>query len=265
MRRFLGDHASLFLLLLAVVVAGCRSVPSEGVHPHEEALTDEQIASARVEGERLWQVDPRSLITAESSLDWFRSIARGRPDDYEACWKGARAAAWIAARESGDDERKKFALEGIELGNSAVASNAAEVEGHVWLAFAMGELADVDHAYGLDAVKKMEEHCLAAIAADERYDHASAHRLVGTLYFMCPGPPTSIGSPRNAKKHLERALELDPAWPENHLWMGEFARDQGDTARAREELGWVLTAAAPKGCRTEAREWASKAKDELAK
>lgn len=253
------------LLVLVVAVAGCRSVSHEGIHPHEEPMTDEQVASARVEGERLWQVDPRSLITVESSLDWSLRITRAKPDDYEACWKGARAAAWIAARAAGDDERKRFALEGIELGNSAVAADDAGVEGHVWLAFAMGELADVDHAYGLDAVKKMEEHCLAAIAADERYDHASAHRLVGTLYFMCPGAPTSIGSPRKAAKHLERALELDPGWPENHLWMWKFARDQGDTSRARTELGSVLGASAPSGYKTEAREWASKAKDELAK
>lgn len=252
-------------LLLIAALAGCRSVPEEGVHPLEKPLEEEEVAAARKEAERLWDVQPRSLTTAESSLEWWRRIARSFPDDYEACWKGARAAAWIAERAEGDEERKKFALEGIELGNSAAKEKPDGAEGRYQRAIAMGQLADVDHAYGVDAVSKMEEDCLAVIAADEGFDHAAGHRFVGILYTECPGPPTSIGSIRKAKKHLDRALELAPGWLPNHLWRGRLAEKDDDPERAKKEFQAVLDAPTPRGFEAEAEEWRRDAKDRLAR
>jgi len=254
----------LTLLLLAAAL-GCRSVPHEGVHPLEKPMEEEQAAAAHAEGERLWQVDPRSLMTVESSLDWWRRLARSFPDDYEACWKGARAAAWIAGRAQGDEQRKIFAMEGIQLGNSAVEAKPDGAEGRYYRAIAMGELADVDHSYGLDAVKRMEEDCLAAIEADARFDHAAGHRFIGILYLECPGPPTSIGSLRKSKKHLDLALDLAPDWPENRFWRGKLARAEGDLDRARRELQAVIDAPTPPGHATEAEEWRSDAREELTK
>lgn len=256
------------ILLVGVLAAfaGCRSVPTEGVHPQERPLEEEQAREARAEGDRLWDVDPRTLITVESSLEWWRRLARSFPDDYEACWKGARAAAWIAARAKDEEERKRYAMEGIELANSAVVVRPDGAEGHYYRARAMGELADVDHSYGVDAVKRMEEDCLAVIASDARFDHAAGHRFVGILYLECPGPPTSIGSARKAKKHLDQALDLAPDWPENRLWRGRFARkEEEDRERARKELQAVIDAATPPGHTTEAEEWRRDAREELAK
>lgn len=253
------------LLLVAIALAGCRTVPEEGVHPLEKRLEEDQAQAARDEGERLWQVDPRSLTTAESSLEWWRRLARSFPDDYEACWKGARAAAWIAGRAPGDDVRKQFAMEGIQLGNSAVAERPDGPEGRYYRALAMGELADVDHSYGIDAVKRMEEDCLAVIAADARFEHAAGHRFVGILYLECPGPPTSIGSLRKARKHLDAALDIAPDWPPNRFWRGKLAREEGDLDRARREFQAVLDAPTPPGYSTEAEEWRQDAREELAK
>lgn len=254
-----------WLVSLLAILVGCRSVPEEGVHPMEEPLEDEQLEAARLEAERLWQVDPRSLITVESSLEWWTRIARSDPDDYEACWKGARAAAWIAGRLDDDEQRKRFALLGIELGNSAVALKPDGAEGRYHRAVAMGELADVDHSYGVDAVRRMEEDCLAAIASDARAEHAGGHRFVGILYLECPGPPTSIGSMRKAKKHLDLALDLAPDWPPNHLWRGRLAKKEGDHARARLEFQAVIDAPTPPGYTTEAEEWRQDAREEMAK
>ncbi|MEK7865800.1 MAG: hypothetical protein AAB434_03900 [Planctomycetota bacterium] len=255
----------LLALLIATAAIGCRTVPPGGVHPLEEPMEDDEVDSARAEGERLWEIDPRTLINVESSLEWWRRIARSFPDDYEACWKGARAAAWIAGRARGDEERKRFAMEGIQLGNSAVEAKADGAEGRYCRALAMGELADVDHSYGVDAVKKMEEDCLAAAAADERFDHAAGHRFVGILYVECPGPPTSIGSLRKAKQHLDQALNLAPDWPPNRFWSGKLAREEGDLDRARREFQAVIDAPTPPGFTTEAEEWRDDAREELAK
>lgn len=254
----------LALLLLAAVL-GCRSVPDEGVHPLEEPMEEEELDAARAEGERLWQVDPRTIMTVESSLDWWRRIARSFPDDYEACWKGARAAAWIAGRAQGDEERKRFAMEGIQLGNSAVEEEPEGAEGRYYRALAMGELADVDHSYGMDAVAKMRDDCLAVIAADERFDHAAGHRFVGILYLECPGPPTSIGSERKSREHVDKALGLAPDWPPNRFWRGKLAREEGDTERARTEFQAVIDAPTPPGFTTEAEEWREDAREELGK
>ncbi len=254
----------LFFVALAAV-AGCRSVPTEGVHPMEKPIEEDQAADARAEAERLWQVDPRSLVTAESSFEWWARLARSNPSDYEACWKAARSAAWIAERASEVEERKRFAMEGIQYGNSAVEANAAGAEGRYYRALAMGQLADVDHDYGLDAVKRMEEDCLAVIASDARFEHASGHRFVGILYLECPGPPTSIGSMRKAKNHLDQALDLAPDWPPNRFWRGKLAREDGDDERAKREFQAVIDAPTPPGHTTEAEEWRADAREELAK
>lgn len=256
-----------YVIVLAGVVAaiGCRSVPTEGVHPLEEPMEEEEAPNARAEGDRLWEVDPRSLTTAESSLDWWRRIARSFPGDYEACWKAARAAAWIAERAEQVDERKQFAMEGIQFGNSAVLASPEGAEGRYYRALAMGQLADVDHDYGMDAVKKMEQDCLAAVEADARFDHAAGHRFVGILYMECPGPPTSIGSMRKAKKHLDLALDLSPDWPPNRLWRGRLAREEGELERARREFQAVIEAPVPAGLATEGEEWRKDAREELAK
>lgn len=261
----MGTIRSFIVLAALVAALGCRSVPSEGVHPLDDPIEEDQAQGAHDEAERLWQADPRSIMTAESSLDWWRRLARSNPHDYEACWKGARAAAWIAERASEVEERKKFAMEGIQLGNSAVQANARGAEGRYYRALAMGQLADVDHDYGLDAVKKMEQDCLAAVLGDERFEHAAGHRFLGILYLECPGPPTSIGSLRKARKHLDLALDLAPDWPLNRFWRGKLAREEGDEARAKKEFQAVIDAPIPAGLATEGEEWRKDAREELAK
>jgi tetratricopeptide (TPR) repeat protein len=63
----------------------------------------------------------------------------------------------------------------------------------------------------------MEEEFQRALSLDEHWDFAGPDRSLGLLYRDAPGWPTSIGSKRKAREHLERAVKLHPEFPDNQL------------------------------------------------
>jgi tetratricopeptide (TPR) repeat protein len=56
---------------------------------------------------------------------------------------------------------------------------------------------------------------------DAKFDYAGPDRNLGLLYLEAPGWPASIGDRSKARRHLERAVELAPDYPENHLCLLE--------------------------------------------
>src|SRR5690606_12193032 len=78
-----------------------------------------------------------------------------------------------------------------------------------------------DNAYGLDAVKRIEEGMTKLIEREVNIANGGPWRALGVLQLRAPGPPVSVGSLRNGKRNLERAVELAPEWPENHLYLAE--------------------------------------------
>ncbi|MBI5367642.1 MAG: hypothetical protein HZA54_11440 [Planctomycetes bacterium] len=118
-----------------------------------------------------------------------------------------------------------------------------------------GLLADADHTYGVDAMRRMVQNLTAAVAADERFDRAGAHRLLGILYTRAPGPPSGVGSSRRALKELRRAAELFPGDAENLRYLGEAEVEAGERAAAAEHLQAAVAAPAVPGRSAEQAAW----------
>jgi hypothetical protein len=85
----------------------------------------------------------------------------------------------------------------------------------------------------------MERTLKQAEELDPGFDYAGPDRCLGLLYRDAPGWPLSLGSAKKARKHLERALERSPDYPENHLnWVESCLlwNDPKNVARGIERL-----------------------------
>ncbi|MBI1840070.1 MAG: hypothetical protein HYR88_04370 [Verrucomicrobia bacterium] len=136
-------------------------------------------------------------------------------------WKFARACFDRAEFASTKTERSGLAEMGISAAQEVLRRESNNAPGHFYLALNLGQLARTRALSALGLVSDMEKHFLRAIALQPGFDHAGPERSLGMLYRDAPGWPASIGSRTKARKHLERAVELDAAFPENILTLIE--------------------------------------------
>ena len=140
---------------------------------------------------------------------------------------------------------------------------AESVEANYFYAINVGWLAEADRSYGLNAVPEMETALKRAIQLDEKFDCAGPLRVLGILHLRTPAPPVSIGSPRKGLRLLQRAAELFPEYPENHLYLGEALRENGRAEEARQAWRKVVNAPAWPGRESESGKWREKAEEWL--
>ena len=233
------------LLAAAVIVAvcGCRSIDNVRVRSDQaQLLTVAEAQKTREEAESLYNQQPRSMASVRNAVNLFEQAARTLQDDYIAQWQAAEALEFLAGNETRPELRRVSARRGIVLARRAREVKPDGVEGYYWYALNVGWLAEVDRAYGLDAVSEMQTALKRAIELDERYDLAGPLRVLGILYLRAPQPPASIGSPRKGLRLLQRAVELFPDYPENYLYLAEALHGSGRADEAKKALRKVLEA-----------------------
>ena len=71
---------------------------------------------------------------------------------------------------------------------------------------------------------------------DAKFDCAGPDRNLGLLYDEAPGWPASIGSSSKARPCFERAVQLAPNYPENHLNLLEAYLKWGEKNLLQHEL-----------------------------
>ena len=151
-----------------------------------------------------------------------RSLAILQPfGDYEALWRRARACAWLAEDYADNKTRGQLAERGMEYAKRAVAREPNRIEGHYYLAQNALLSGSTKSWSWLTMIPQVRDEALAAAKIDEKYDHAGPLRLLGVLYATIPGWPASVGDPTLAIQYLQRALQIDPDYPENHLRMAQ--------------------------------------------
>lgn len=89
------------------------------------------------------------------------------------------------------------------------------------------------------------------MGVDETYFHGGPWRVLGRLYHKAPGFPFSIGNSKKAAECLDKALEIGPKFYLNHLFSAELAISNGDRAKARVHLEWIIDAPLSKNHETE--------------
>src|ERR1043165_4648483 len=203
-----------YILILAAscICSFCRAQPTNA-----PAAQNESAARAR----RLyWEADARY---------------KKEPNNIEAAWQFGRACFDAADFSTNSTERAQIAEQGIAACKRALSQNMNLAVAHYYLGMKIGELAQTRGLSALKLVDQMEKEFELARTMDEQLDYAGADRNLGLLYRDAPSW-ISVGSKSKARKHLLRAVELAPAYPENHLNLAEAYLKWTDHNGARREL-----------------------------
>ncbi len=169
-----------------------------------------------------------------------------------ACFELAEFASTAEAREALAQEGI-IACRSITNGHSGTNHPAA----NYYLALNLGQLARTKTLGALRLVEEMEMQFHLAIAGNPRLDQAGPDRCLGLLYSRAPGWPASIGNRSKARKHLSKAVQIAPGFPENHLfWMEALLKWKDDPALDAAMANYlILLPAARKEFAGEAWEW----------
>ncbi|HVM47742.1 MAG TPA: tetratricopeptide repeat protein [Candidatus Acidoferrum sp.] len=176
-----------------------------------------------------------SAFYARTNYPTAEKRYEAQPLDNQAAWQFARACFDLADVASNRTEQAAIAERGIAAAREVVRRAPDLVQGHYYLGMDLGELAETKTLGALKLVREMEREFKAAKALDERFDYAGPDRNLGLLYRDAPSVG-SIGSRSKARQHLQRALALAPAYPENHLNLIEAYVRWGEWEGARRQL-----------------------------
>lgn len=195
------------------------------------------LAAAQVAGAQTNAPAGTDMVAyAEKVLHAARERYAREPASAEAAWQFGRACFDRAEFAATDTERATLAVEGIAAMRPLVARAPKLAAAHFYLAMNLGQLARTKLLAALKLVDEMEHEFKAAHKLDEHFERAGPDRNLGQLYFQAPGWPASIGSRSKARKHLERAAELAPDFPENRLNLLEAYCRWKDSKGVRREL-----------------------------
>lgn len=263
-------------LALAAVSAACRHVPEDVVKGNGKGSANgsPQTYTATVaEARAAWERTPRSLENVKSAREKYAAAIKTKPDDAVVLIEGARVAMWLGEFMPSREERRPIVKEGITYTNTVLKLQPENIEGRFLHGVLAGLLGDVDHDYGLNAARTVDQDMRGLIEKNADVGHAGPWRVLGVLQLRAPGPPTSVGSLRNARKNLLAAVEKAPDWPENQLYCAEmefaWAKEKDQPAEAqsaRDRLHRHLLgpeAKAPTGAEYEFAKWQEKARELL--
>jgi tetratricopeptide (TPR) repeat protein len=140
---------------------------------------------------------------------------------------------WAEFAES-NSEREDIAEEVIPVCRKWTARDPKLAGAHYYLAMNLGQLARTKSFGALKLVDEMEPEFQAAIKYDEHLDFAGPDRNLGQLYLEAP--LFSVGDKKKSRQHLERAVEIEPVYPDNQLLLAEALLRWGDKKSAQKVL-----------------------------
>jgi tetratricopeptide (TPR) repeat protein len=157
-------------------------------------------------------------------------------NDAKIAWEFGRACFDLAECATNKAQKAALAEQGIAACRRAIAIDPKCGPAHLYLGMTIGQVADTKRDLAaLKMVKEMEAEFLIARDLDESFDHAGPDRNLGLLYFQSP-IIVSVGNRTKARRHLERAVQLAPESPENHLNLIEAYLKWNEAKAAQREL-----------------------------
>jgi len=187
------------------------------------------------------QTDPRAL--ADKAYNRALAQHEKNPANAAGSCDFARACFDLAEFATNSTERAELAEQGIAACRDVLKKDRDSAPAHYYLGMNLGQLARTKGLGALKIVDEMEKEFSIARELDEHLDYAGPDRNLGLLYRDAPSVG-SVGSRSKARKHLQRAAELAPDYPDNGLNLIETCLRWSDRNGARREFK-ALEAALP--------------------
>lgn len=195
-----------------------------------------------------WSGEPRR------SLELIEAYLGERPREYEAHWRGARAALSAGLLDGDRSEQRRWLDRGVAHGEEAVRLSPDGVDGLYWLTANIGCRSFLLSLRGsARAAQRVYDLSNRVLALDPR--HAGAHDALGKLAYrvmrlsalerllakaLLGDAALRSASWETAELHLRRAVELDPTWLMPHLDLGMAYLHTGRYELAQAELERAL-------------------------
>jgi len=193
-------------IAMVLTAFGCSHKASDSAAKID--MGDAKAAAARIaEADALY--DAREDLTkARVAVAALRQARTADYGNYEAAWKLARAAFYVAEHTDNDSEREDMYREGIEAGKTAVQLQPNKPDGHFWLGANYGGSAAHSTIANLSSFQDIKSEMDTVLKLDESYQGYSAYLGLGRLYLQAPrilGGDTS-----KAIEYLEKGVKLNP-------------------------------------------------------
>ncbi len=172
---------------------------------------------------------------ARTALQEARARYQVDPRDGTNAWQFAHACFDVAEFATNSAERAAIAQQGIAACRQVLGRESNSAPAHYYLGMNLGQLARTRGLGALKLVTQMQSEFSRARDLDQGFDHGGPDRCLGLLYRDAPAV-ASIGSRTKARRHLRRAADLAPDFPENRLNLIETYLQWNDRNGARREL-----------------------------
>jgi tetratricopeptide (TPR) repeat protein len=228
-----------FLVALLLTVAGCPvpMVKSEATITAAQLprTLPELIAYAESEAAK------QNAVAMENALLAFDKAHTLDPKSYEAAWKAARAAAWLAD-ELYNDKTKRAHYSGVgrDYAKAAIEANPNGVEGHYYSGINTGLWVTTEVIGAKFDAPKVRDAAKKASQIDPKFDSGGPYRLLGAVYANAPPWPASIGDTEKGVDYLKKALDIAPNYPLNSLLLGDAYAADGQYEQALIQYRTVL-------------------------
>ena len=230
-------------IVILTVLVGCSGVRREPIQVDLSACPKQTVAVLMVEQNRLGpSTDSRALFCAINNLRDARNISM------RSSALASRLCLNLAERETNPDKREKYAADGVDFAETALAQGG-ESDGavHYYLAANLG-LAVREHiTLAMESLGRLEAEMKQAVALSPGIDEGGPLRLLGALYLKAPAWPKGIGDLDKALEILKQAVDQYPKHPLNHLFYAQALWEDGEDvsqnqAKAEFALGEKLLA-----------------------
>lgn len=173
-------------------------------------------------GAPAWPVPTNILIHTEQHWIVARNHYFNEPTNSMAAWQLGQACFAWGDLQTNRAQREILFTEGVTACRRSLALNSNAAPAFYYLGMNLGKIADLKRNLAALGMVREVERCFAqARVLDETFSHAGPDRNLGLLYWEAPGWPLSVGNKKLARKHLERAVDLAGAHPENRLNLAE--------------------------------------------
>lgn len=202
-----------------------------------------------------------AALRADSALESYRGALASEPDRFDALWRAAQAAVSVGMLEPDADRGAEWYDLALDFAERAIEVEPDSASGWQWRAIATGQKAlSVGPSRRVELSQKVRDYALRTLELDP--EAAGAHHVLGQWHaeILRLGGLTRFAAERllgaatfreaswaEALRHLERAVELEPAAPIHRLALARILldRERPDEAIRHLRTGATLSPVEP--------------------